>query len=119
MPCSGLRQYVFRLVGERKFSPKFFRPKFFRGHPHGVSVPKCFIFQDLERLTEVFGGMSAGISGRKLPLWADFSFLISAGLHLGEIPAGFGIFRVVIYELSNQLCPFICAIVYHHTRVGS
>ena len=40
-----------------------------------MSVPKCFIFQDLERLTEVFGGMSAGISGRKLPLWADFSFL--------------------------------------------
>ena len=41
-----------------------------------MSVPKCFIFQDLEQLTEVFGGMSAGISGRKLPLWADFSFLI-------------------------------------------
>ena len=40
-----------------------------------MSVLKCFIFQDLERLTEVFGGMSAGISGRKLPLWADFSFL--------------------------------------------
>ena len=40
-----------------------------------MSVPKCFIFQDLERLTEGLGGMSAGISGRKLPLWADFSFL--------------------------------------------
>ena len=38
-------------------------------------MPKCLIFQDLERLTEVFGGMSAGISGRKLPLWADFLFL--------------------------------------------
>ena len=33
-------------------------------------------FQDLEGLTEVFGGMSAGMSGRKLPLWAEFSFLI-------------------------------------------
>ena len=35
-----------------------------------------FFFQDLEGLTEVFGGMSAGMSGRKLPLWAEFSFLI-------------------------------------------
>ena len=35
------------------------------------------VFQDLEGLTEVFGRVSAGISGPKLPLWADFSFLIS------------------------------------------
>ena len=28
------------------------------------------------RLTEAFGKMSAGRSGRNLPLWADFSFLI-------------------------------------------
>ena len=56
-------------------SPKFFRPKFFRGRPRGMSVPKCLFFQDLEGLTEVFGRMSAGTSGRKLPLWADFSFL--------------------------------------------
>ena len=41
-----------------------------------MSVPKCLFFQDLEGLTEVFGRMSAGISGPKLPLWADFSFLI-------------------------------------------
>ena len=34
----------------------------------------CF-FQDLEGLTEVFGRMSGGISGPKLPLWAEFSFL--------------------------------------------
>ena len=34
----------------------------------------CFL-QVLEGLTEVFGRMSAGISGPKLPLWADFSFL--------------------------------------------
>ena len=32
-------------------------------------------FQDLGGLTEVFGRMSAGISGPKLPLWAEFSFL--------------------------------------------
>ena len=32
-------------------------------------------FQDLEGLTEVFGGMSAGMSGPKLPLWAEFLFL--------------------------------------------
>ena len=53
----------------------FFRPKFCRGRPRGMSVPKCFFFQDLEVLTEVFGRMSAGISGQKLPLWAEFSFL--------------------------------------------
>ena len=35
----------------------------------------CFVVQTLERLTEVFGGMSAAISGPKLPLWADLSFL--------------------------------------------
>ena len=42
-----------------------------------MSVPKCLFFQDLEGLTEGFGGMSAGMSGRKLPLWAEFSFLIN------------------------------------------
>ena len=40
-----------------------------------MSVPKCLSFQDLEGLTEVFGGMSAGMSGPKLPLWAEFTFL--------------------------------------------
>ena len=64
------------LFRERKISPKFFRPKFFHGRPRGMSVPKCLFFQDLEGLTEVFGRMSAGISGQKLPLWAEFSFLI-------------------------------------------
>ena len=60
---------------ERKISPKFFWPKFFHGRPRGMSVPKCLFFQDLEGLTEVFGRMSTGISGQKLPLWAEFSFL--------------------------------------------
>ena len=60
-------------IRERKISPKFFRPKFFHGRPRGMSVTKCLFFQDFERLTEVFGRMSAGISGQKLPLWADFS----------------------------------------------
>ena len=32
---------------ERKISPKFFRPKFFRGHPRGMSVPKCVFFKNL------------------------------------------------------------------------
>ena len=41
----------------------------------GCPFRKCLFFQDLEALTEVFGGMSAGMSGRKLPLWAEFSFL--------------------------------------------
>ena len=35
-----------------------------------------YFFQDLEGLTEVFGRMSAGTSGRKLPLGADFCFLL-------------------------------------------
>ena len=40
-----------------------------------MSVPEClFLFQDLDGLTEVFGRMSAGTSGPKRPLWADFSF---------------------------------------------
>ena len=60
---------------ERKNSPKFWRPKFFHGSPRGMSVPKCLFFRDLERLTEVFGGMSARKSGPKLLLGADFSFL--------------------------------------------
>ena len=37
---------------------------------------KMLVFQDLEGLTEVFGRMSAGISGQKLPLWAELSFQI-------------------------------------------
>ena len=44
----------------------------------------CF-FQDLEGLTEVFGRMSAGTSGRKLPLWADFSLLIWEGVSLSRV----------------------------------
>ena len=38
---------------------------------------KMLVFlQDLEGLTEVFGRMSAGMSGQKLLLWAAISFLI-------------------------------------------
>ena len=60
---------------------------FVYGRPRGMSVPKClFFFQDLEGLTEVFGPMSAGISGPKLPLWADFSFLKDAGKNCQEWP---------------------------------
>ena len=63
---------------ERKISPKFFRPIFFfHGRPRGMSVAKYLFFQHLEGLSEVFGRMSARISGQKLPLWAEFSFLIS------------------------------------------
>ena len=60
---------------ERKISPKFSDRSFFRGRPRGMSMSKCVFFQDLEGLTEVFGQMSAGTSGRKLSLWADSSFL--------------------------------------------
>ena len=69
---------------ERKISPKFFRLTFFHGNPRGMSVPTCLFFQDLEALTEVFGRMSAGISAPKLPLWAEFLFLISLSLFLLE-----------------------------------
>ena len=69
------RELNFPKDRERIISPKFFRPKFFHGRPRGMSVPKCLFFQDLEGLTEVFGGTSAGMSGPKLPLWAEFSFL--------------------------------------------
>ena len=68
------------VLRERKISPKFFRPKFFHGCPCGMSVPKCLFFEDLEGLTEVFGRMCAGISGQKLPLWADFLFLSTGGI---------------------------------------
>ena len=44
------------------------------GRPRGNVRAKMLVFQDLDGLTEVFGRMSAGISGPKLPLWADFSF---------------------------------------------
>ena len=38
-----------------------------------VAAPKRLFFQDLKGLTEVFAQMSAGVSGPKLPLWADIS----------------------------------------------
>ena len=68
----GSADFIF--MGARIFS-EFFRPKFFHGRPRGMSVPKCLLFPDLEGLAEVFGGLSAGMSGPKLPLWAEFSFL--------------------------------------------
>ena len=42
------------------------------------------VFQDLEGLTEVFGRISTGTSGRKLPLWGDFLFL-NKGSHTETI----------------------------------
>ena len=54
-----------------------------------MPVPKyLFFFQDLEGLTEVFSRMSAGISAPKLPLCADFSFLILRREPLGCTPGG-------------------------------
>ena len=50
-----------------------------------MSVPKCLFSQDLEGLTEVFGLMSAGISGQKLPLWANFSFLSDGERHIFRV----------------------------------
>ena len=76
---------------EEKISPMFFRPKFFHGRPRGMSVQNACFFQHLEGLTEVFGRMSAGISGHKLPLWAEFPLLIlgpsGARLRASEFPA--------------------------------
>ena len=53
------------LFRERKTSPKFFRRKCCHGCPHSMLVSRCLFFQDLEGLTEVFGRMSAGMSGPK------------------------------------------------------
>ena len=55
------------------------------------------VFQDLEGVTEVFGGTSAGMSGPKLPLWAEFSFLkeqIRADFRAGDEDSNFSVFRV-------------------------
>ena len=40
-----------------------------------MPVPECLFFQDFEGLTEVFGRMSAGISGPKLPLFIENKFM--------------------------------------------
>ena len=58
-------------IGNEKSARRFSDRSFFMD-VSGMSVPKCFFFQDLEGLTQVFGRMSAGISAPKLPLWADF-----------------------------------------------
>ena len=107
---------------ERKSSPKFFRPKFFRGRLGGMSVPECLFFPHLEGLTEVFGRMSAGTSGRKLPLWADFSFLnvclsvlalvifkspIRADFREGDEDSNFSVFRVRRFSEWPEPLPFL------------
>ena len=53
-----------------------------------MSMPKCLVFQDLEGLTKVFRRMSAGMSGQKLPLWADFSFLSFVHSHIHLVITG-------------------------------
>ena len=112
---------------ERKISPKFFRPKFFRGRPRGTPMPKCLFFQDLEGLTKVFGRMSAGTSGRKLPLWVDFSFLTKGPFRTKNAAAletvAFYYYRSVL--LSILTCPIFIkknsifgrfAVVNHYER---
>ena len=70
-------------VRERKFSPKFFRPKSFRVDVRtGCPCQNALFSRIWSALTEVFGGASAGISGRKLPLWADFSFLTTVNRNI-------------------------------------
>ena len=54
---------------------------------------KMLVFQDLEGLTEVFGRMSAGISGQKLPLRAEFSFL------------SFGVLRENVWHFWGKFWP--------------
>ena len=60
-----------------KNQPEVFQTEVFSWTSARYGHAKCLFFQDLEGLTEVFGGISAGTSGRRLPLWADFSFLIT------------------------------------------
>ena len=64
-------------LGSEKSARSFSDRSFFMDVRAGCLCANT-LFQDLEGLTEVFGRMSAGISGPKLPLWAEFSFLISA-----------------------------------------
>ena len=80
---------------DRKFSPKFFWPNFLqipwaRGRPRlramDVRTQMLVFSRILRALTEVLGRdiraneprMSAGYLSQKLPLWADFSFLIKS-----------------------------------------
>ena len=41
-----------------------------------MSMPKCLFPRIWEGLTEVCSQMSAGTSGRKLPLWGDFQAVL-------------------------------------------
>ena len=59
-----------------KNQPEVFQTEVFSWTSARHVRAKMLVFQDLEDLTEVFGRMSAGTSGRKLPLWADFAFLV-------------------------------------------
>ena len=60
---------------------------------------KMLVFPGFGGLTEVFGRMSAGTSGRKLPLWADFSFLNSfKRLKIGDLPLQ----RSLSYQLQES-----------------
>ena len=65
---------VCRASGSEKSARSFSDRSFFVDVRAACPCQNAF-FQDLEGLTEVFGRLSAGSSGRKLPLWADFSFL--------------------------------------------
>ena len=71
-------------------------------------------FQDLGGLTEVFARMSAGTSGKKLPLWAGFSFLkilvVKKGLRSCLTP------RMQNCEKlrENQTCTILRATISHH-----
>ena len=74
---------------------------------------RMLIFQDLEGLTEAFGGMSAGMSGPKLPLWAEFSYrsTIQQGnpslYHLKQIHAnGVALYKTVCFFLPSRLLEF-------------
>ena len=62
-------------LGNEKSARSFSDRSFCMDVRTGCRCQSACLSQDLEGLTEVFGRMSAGISGQKLPLWADFSFL--------------------------------------------
>ena len=95
-----------RLFSGLENQPEVFQTKVFSwtvhdGRPRGISVLECLFFQDLEGLTDVCGRMSAGTSGQKLPLWADFPFLILTDL--GQFWPLFAYYQPILTKAMLQV----------------
>ena len=101
-----LSHNLFGRVGNEKSARSFSDRSFFVDVRAACPCQNaCFFFQHLEGLTEVLGRMSAGTSGRKLPVSADFSFLRWGSPKASRIKAShphfphFPRFRVRIFRI--------------------